>query len=144
MKDKYDLIGKKIGRLTPMEFLGVVEVGTERRASYLCSCECGNEKIVTAKNLKSERVKSCGCIRSASSEAQERVRAQKRQDSLRRKEERGSILKDLEYTTPTPYKDLFDDLKIIKDHWRLKIDFGVLIAAARKVKESGKETENGL
>lgn len=53
----YD-IERKYGRLTPLR-----EV--ERKNGYrrvLCVCDCGNERIVLLKNLKSGNSKSCGCL----------------------------------------------------------------------------------
>lgn len=52
-------LGKKIGKLTVIEFLG----RDEKRGNGLwkCLCECGNEKIITTSDLKT--VKSCGCAR---------------------------------------------------------------------------------
>ena len=48
-----DLTGKKYGKLTVIKFI-------ERKYTsyyWLCKCECGNEKIVTASNLKKEVIK---------------------------------------------------------------------------------------
>lgn len=33
------------------------------RPSYICRCSCGNFKIALAKDVKSEKVKSCGCLK---------------------------------------------------------------------------------
>lgn len=54
-----ELTGERFGRLT------VIEKTEERQAGYAvwrCRCDCGNEKTVTAKELKAGRVKSCGCL----------------------------------------------------------------------------------
>lgn len=54
-----NLIGKKIGRLT------VIKEELERKKGYkqyLCLCECGNEVIVRSDLLRSQTVKSCGCL----------------------------------------------------------------------------------
>lgn len=54
-----DLTGKKYGKLTVIKFI-------ERKDTsyyWLCKCECGNEKIVTASNLKKGSYKRCGCLR---------------------------------------------------------------------------------
>lgn len=55
-----DLTGQRFGRL-------VVIKATEIRAAgghivWECLCDCGNTKLVSASNLKSKNVKSCGCL----------------------------------------------------------------------------------
>lgn len=39
------------------------ENGNRGNARWLCRCVCGNKVIVSANNLKSGAVKSCGCLR---------------------------------------------------------------------------------
>lgn len=57
-----DLIGKRFGRFTVVEFAGIhtTPSGTRRRM-WKCRCECGTEKIVSEANLKNGSTKSCGC-----------------------------------------------------------------------------------
>lgn len=52
-----NLKGQKFGMLL------VIKRAENRkgRVSWLCRCDCGNEKICTAKQLKSGEVKNCGC-----------------------------------------------------------------------------------
>lgn len=58
-----NLIGKKYGRLTVVEYNGLVPVGKTNKAStWLCKCECGNSKIVLNNNLKRGITTSCGCF----------------------------------------------------------------------------------
>lgn len=54
-----DLTGKIFGRLTVTrrEF-----VEKSKDAMWLCSCECGNHKIVSSHNLKIGNTASCGCL----------------------------------------------------------------------------------
>ena len=52
-----DLGSKKIGRLTALESIGSNKWG---RAVWHCKCDCGNESVVTANNLKERLVSSCG------------------------------------------------------------------------------------
>lgn len=47
--------GDVFGRLTVAK-----RVGSTR---YLCKCVCGKEKIITAGNLRSGDIKSCGCLK---------------------------------------------------------------------------------
>lgn len=53
-------IGDKFGKLT---VLREAERHANGRRQYLCSCECDNEKIATAKSLRNGDIKSCGCLR---------------------------------------------------------------------------------
>lgn len=52
------MIGEKYGLLT------VVEVASKgsKGVSYLCKCDCGNEKVVSGSRLKNGNNKSCGCL----------------------------------------------------------------------------------
>lgn len=52
--------GRKFGCLTVMERLN--EVDKFRSRKYLCKCDCGNEKIISAHNLTIGGVRSCGCL----------------------------------------------------------------------------------
>lgn len=56
---KFDLTGEIFGRLTV--------IGFDHKANghkyYKCKCECGNEHIASACNLKSGMIKSCGCLK---------------------------------------------------------------------------------
>lgn len=54
-----NLIGQKFGRLTAVEFCGVVN----RKARWKCVCDCGLTVIATANNLRNGNTKSCGCLR---------------------------------------------------------------------------------
>lgn len=51
-----DLTGQRFGRL-----LAIKRCGTKYgQSAWLCRCDCGNEKVITASNLKFNTV-SCGC-----------------------------------------------------------------------------------
>ena len=56
-----DLTGKKYGRLYVVKRVGTSKDGQK---TYLCRCDCGNEKVVKSGNLKSGKTKSCGCFNS--------------------------------------------------------------------------------
>lgn len=59
-----DLTDKKYGRLTVMEFAGTRIFGDgQSKSVWKCMCECGNEIIASASNLKSGYVRSCGCLK---------------------------------------------------------------------------------
>lgn len=57
-KRKYDLTGKRINMLLVAKRVGSNKNG---KALYECKCDCGKVKIMTAGDLKSGRVISCGC-----------------------------------------------------------------------------------
>lgn len=53
-----DLIGKKYGRLTVIEYHGLNNRG---KSMWKCRCECGNTSVVLGNRLTSGHTKSCGC-----------------------------------------------------------------------------------
>lgn len=55
-----DLTGEKFGKLTVVKR---VTNETKNGVFWLCKCDCGNESVVKASNLRSGSTKSCGCIR---------------------------------------------------------------------------------
>ena len=55
-----DLAGKQFGRLKVIERAETVN----KRTKWLCECDCGNEIIAEAYNLKSGHTQSCGCLQS--------------------------------------------------------------------------------
>lgn len=60
---KQNLIGKRFGHLvvlqeTPNELKGII--------TWLCQCDCGNQTIVRASDLRSGNTRSCGCQRKSS------------------------------------------------------------------------------
>lgn len=52
-----DLTGRRFGRLTVLWRAK----NKKGRTCWLCRCDCGGEKEVTAHDLKAGKVKSCGC-----------------------------------------------------------------------------------
>ena len=55
-----DYSGEKFGRLTVIKR---VENNKYNQVRWLCKCDCGNEKIVLANNLRNGETKSCGCLK---------------------------------------------------------------------------------
>ena len=53
-----DITGKRVGRLIVSKKAG----RTKRGVSWLCKCDCGNEKVVCGADLRSGKTKSCGCL----------------------------------------------------------------------------------
>ena len=54
-----DLTGQRFGRLIVLEFAEI----RKNKSYWKCQCDCGNIKIISATSLKSEKTKSCGCLR---------------------------------------------------------------------------------
>lgn len=60
MAERVDMAGFKYGRVTAVSYVGVSE---DRRALWMCSCECGRTFITRGKDLRQGKVRSCGCMR---------------------------------------------------------------------------------
>lgn len=54
-----DITGKKYNKLTVISFYDI----KDKKSRWLCECDCGKQKIIYAKDLKSNNTKSCGCLR---------------------------------------------------------------------------------
>jgi hypothetical protein len=69
-----DPVGQVFGELT---MLGVAPSKTSAgKTRWLCRCACGSEKELTAGDIKSGRVKSCGCRLKKASSARSIARAE--------------------------------------------------------------------
>lgn len=55
---KIDHTGKQFGLLKAVR---LTENAKNQGARWICICECGNEKVITANNLVKGKAKSCGC-----------------------------------------------------------------------------------
>ena len=61
-KLKYDLVGKKFGKLTIIDYAeNKVQPNVSTKIQYKCLCDCGNECIVQSNHLISGHTTSCGC-----------------------------------------------------------------------------------
>ena len=58
-----DLIGHRYGRLTVVT---ISEPTAKGKPQWVCRCDCGNEHVASASNLRNGTVRSCGCLRSES------------------------------------------------------------------------------
>lgn len=58
MSKAIDITNQKFGKLTVVERVQNNQAG---RARWICTCDCGEQSIVTGKNLRSGKVLSCGC-----------------------------------------------------------------------------------
>lgn len=54
---RIDLRGQKYGRLTPIKY----DRTENKRAYWICKCDCGNLISVATNNLRNGHTKSCGC-----------------------------------------------------------------------------------
>lgn len=68
-KNKQNLIGMQFGRLTVVEksvsakrWIGGMTNKYKHQSAWFCICVCGKQKTVAAHDLKSGRVRSCGCL----------------------------------------------------------------------------------
>lgn len=69
MPKALDLTNQKFGRLTALK-----KAPTKNKKTYwLCSCECGNEKIVQTSHLTNGLIKSCGCLAKEIRESSKKV-----------------------------------------------------------------------
>jgi hypothetical protein len=59
------LLGQRFGRYTVIAFAGSVRAKGYRgtRRTWLCRCDCGNERVVPTCNLRTGNSKSCGCYK---------------------------------------------------------------------------------
>ena len=59
-KSLQDFSNKRFGRLIVIKR---VDNNKFKQVQWLCKCDCGNEKIITANALRSGNTKSCGCLK---------------------------------------------------------------------------------
>lgn len=57
-KSAKDITGQKFGRLLVLKRYGT---SNDKKATWLCKCDCGNEVVVTGKSLRRGTTLSCGC-----------------------------------------------------------------------------------
>lgn len=69
MRIALDLIGKRYGRLIGIKRSGTTKHG---KAIWLFECDCGNQHLSTASDVKSGKTSSCGCFKNESSAANAR------------------------------------------------------------------------
>ena len=59
MPKKIDLTGQRFGRLVVIREYGRDKCG---KVLWLCRCDCGAEVVIRGYHLRSESIKSCGCL----------------------------------------------------------------------------------
>jgi hypothetical protein len=58
MKTPINIAGKKFGRLIVVAYS---HSNRDKKACWICVCDCGKEVVVSGKSLRNGRTKSCGC-----------------------------------------------------------------------------------
>ena len=58
MSKLIDITGKKYNMLTVISFYDI----QDKKSRWLCECDCGNKKVLFAKDIKNGNTKSCGCL----------------------------------------------------------------------------------
>ena len=57
MSKRIDYTGRRFGKLTVVGF-------NEDTKQWICKCDCGNTVLYTSRQLRANKPKSCGCLRS--------------------------------------------------------------------------------
>lgn len=118
-------IGDKFGRLTIVEDLGYFKKGgtKTKRHWYKCLCDCGNECIVEHGNLKSNHVKSCGCLKN---------------NIVKRKSNVYYVLNNITYVKFSDKNEYFiidtEDIDMVNKYYWYKNDSGYIISGNQKVR----------
>jgi hypothetical protein len=73
-----NLTNMRFGRLEAMSYAGA---DTRGKSLWLCRCDCGQEKILKANDLHTEKVKSCGCLMREKSAERARQRNGKKENN---------------------------------------------------------------
>ena len=109
-----DMLGKQCGRLH-VDDRGpdyIDPVSGYHRAQWWCTCSCGNTVLVTGKNLRSGRTKSCGCY------VRERCAENGRANSgINHYEFNGSIVTGYSQQGEEFYFDYEDYERVSKFYW---------------------------
>ncbi|MEK6882420.1 MAG: hypothetical protein AABY22_22560 [Nanoarchaeota archaeon] len=58
-RKRLEICGKKFNRLTAIIFIKIDQL---HNSNWLFKCDCGTEKILGAKHVKTGHIKSCGCL----------------------------------------------------------------------------------
>lgn len=59
LRQHKDITGRKIGRLTPLEYVGKDERG---RSLWKYKCDCGNIVTRRIRSISLHKTQSCGCL----------------------------------------------------------------------------------
>ena len=56
-----DITGQKFGALTAVKLISTCIKAKKQRCTWLCRCDCGNEKAIYIYHLVKGSIRSCGC-----------------------------------------------------------------------------------
>lgn len=57
-----DITGQRFGRLVALGYVGTKEIGlNQKRAQWLCRCDCGSVIVAVGAHLRQQHTTSCGC-----------------------------------------------------------------------------------
>lgn len=59
MPKKIEMVGKRFGRL---RVISKIRIDKHRDIKWMCKCDCGKNKEIGGKHLRSGHTKSCGCL----------------------------------------------------------------------------------
>ena len=54
-------INQRFGKLIIIQELGRIRFGLKTQRQFLCQCDCGEQSKILLSNLRSGKIKSCGC-----------------------------------------------------------------------------------
>lgn len=57
----FDLTGQRYGKLIVLRREGTIKTNSGTIPTWLCKCDCGQERIARGYNLRNGKIKSCGC-----------------------------------------------------------------------------------
>lgn len=122
-------VGNHYGRLTVIEYMGIIK----HRATWKCKCDCGNECVVNSKNLRNGATKSCGC---------------QKQDSIERNRRNYIDIKGMRFGRLTAIEKLDEryyegSSKTPRIQWRCKCDCGEEVIVTGKSLRSGNTKSCG-
>ena len=94
-KINLDIIGEKFGMLTVIRLATEEEKDSIKASAnggyFYCKCDCGGEKIARGSHLKSNLVKSCGCMyakKKADAKARAEAKAERQKQRIESEAER--------------------------------------------------------
>ena len=56
-----NITGERYGKLVAIDFAGFKKCGKQKKSTWLCRCDCGNETTTAIGDLRSGHTTSCGC-----------------------------------------------------------------------------------
>ncbi len=90
-----DLTNERFGRLTVIARHGYR--GKKKRITWLCRCDCGNQKVVIGEDMKSGQTKSCGCLKGEGNNYRHGLSNSRLWNSYRAMKERCSLASHIYY-----------------------------------------------